>query len=89
MYFYLLPYILLLGRPDQKRDYNRVGFVLQAYLIIGIALGIINIILTGKDSVIKGTFLVTAYISSFFLVVSCALTIVAGFVLHISCKSKN
>jgi hypothetical protein len=78
--------MILLGRPDQKRDYNRVGFVLQAYLVIGMALGILNISLTGKDSVNKGTFVLTSYISSIFLLVSCVLTLVAGIVLHTALK---
>ena len=61
---------------------------MPVYLVLGILLGVAGFILAGLDGAEKGSYFTFAIVSSLFMIVVCALTLVSGFILHLRCK-KN
>jgi hypothetical protein len=83
MYLYLLPYALLLQRPQIKRTFKRLGLVVPAYIVVGIINSIINLILMTTERVKDSTYTTVAWSSSIAVIVLCGATLVGGILLNV------
>lgn len=76
MYFYLLPYTLLLIRPKRdKRRFHLYGVFNGVYMVLGIINGAINLGLWSLEKAKNTSIATTALASSIVVMVLCALTI--------------
>ena len=77
MYFYLLPYTLLLIRPKRnKRRFHLYGVFNGVYMVLGIINAAVNFVLLAFEKAEKTHIVTTALVSSIVVMTLCVLTIV-------------